>query len=300
MEHDYYFGPPRTLGEALALKQATVLKSMLELISAPQPRPTAKAGMIEVIERELAGPVLRDLWQILDESHKLAVQEAVHDEAGSLHAEVFRAKYGKLPSYFANTSHEHASPLTFFFYPKDRWSSRGTFIPPDFRERLREFVPPPPEATVAFAEEPPDSVPRGKPSGEKRDEDRQAALLRRDMELVGIHDLLAVLRLVDKGKIAVSTATRRPSSASMLRIAEALQGGATSSTLRKRNLTPRVKYPAQSGPLPGPCSCTSGGLTMACLPKALGNLYRCTRIDHPRMLGHRPQLARRPVSTDCL
>ena len=44
--------------------------------------------MIEVLERELAGPVLRDLWQILDESHKLAVQEAVHDEAGSLHADM--------------------------------------------------------------------------------------------------------------------------------------------------------------------------------------------------------------------
>ena len=183
-----------------------MLKRMLELISAPKPRPAARAGMIEVLERELAGPVLRDLWQILDESHKLAVQEAVHDEAGLVHAEVFRAKYGNLPGYFANTGSEHASPFTFFFYPKDRWSSRASFIPPDLRERLREFVPPPPEATVAFAEEPPDSVPRGKPSGEKRDEDRQAVLLRRDMEPVGIHDLLAVLRLVDQGKVAVSTA----------------------------------------------------------------------------------------------
>ncbi len=242
--HDYYFGPPRTLGEALALKQATVLKRMLELISAPKPRPAARAGMIEVLERELAGPVLRDLWQILDESQKLAVQEAVHDEAGLVHAEVFRAKYGNLAGYFANTGSEHASPFTFFFYPKDRWSSRASFIPPDLRERLRGFVPPPPEATVAFAEEPPDSVPRGKPSGEKRDEDRQAVLLRRDMEPVGIHDLLAVLRLVDQGKVAVSTATRRPSSASMLRIAEALQGGDFFNAAQKK--------PHSSSQVPGP------------------------------------------------
>ena len=225
MEHDYYFGPPRTLGEALGLMKATTLKKMLELISAPKPRPTAKAGMIKVIEKELAGSLLRDLWQILDESQQLAVREAVHDEGGFFRAEIFRAKYGKLPSDYTKTGREQASRLSFFVYPKNLWSERSTFVPPDFRERLRNFVPPPPEATLAFVEEPPDSVLRGRPSGKEEEKDRPAPLLRRDMGLAAVHDLLAVLRLVDQRRIAVSAATRRPSSASMLRVAEALQGG---------------------------------------------------------------------------
>ena len=225
MEHDYYLGPPRTLGEALDLMKATTLKKMVELISAPKPHPTAKAGMIEVIEKQLSASVLRDLWQILDELQKLAVREAVHDEGGLFHAEVFRAKYGKLPSDYAKTGCEQASRLSFFVYPKDRWSHPGTFVPPDFRQRLRQFVPPPPEVTLALVEEPPDSVLRGRPFDEEGEEDKQVALLRRDMELAAVHDLLAVLRLVDQGRVAVSASTRRPSTASMLRIAEALQGG---------------------------------------------------------------------------
>ena len=49
-------------------------------------------------------------------------------------------------------------------------------------------------------------------------------LVRRDMEQAAAHDLLAVLRLVEQGRVAVSVKTRRATAAAMRRIAEVLHG----------------------------------------------------------------------------
>ncbi len=62
------------------------------------------------------------------------------------------------------------------------------------------------------------------PKGKKPDYD-SVTLIRRDMERAAAQDLMAVLRLVDQGQVAVSAKTRRASAATVQRIAEVLQGG---------------------------------------------------------------------------
>ena len=58
-----------------------------------------------------------------------------------------------------------------------------------------------------------------------KSEEKIAALTHRDMERAAQQDLLAVLRLIDGGKVAVSAKTGRASAAAMRRIAEVLAGG---------------------------------------------------------------------------
>ena len=94
--------------------------------------------------------------------------------------------------------------------------------------RLRAFVPPPAEATLDAEDELPQSVDIPRHAWLRKDEtptfDR-VELVRRDMESAASRDLHAVLRLVDRGRVAVSAKTRRASATAVQRIAEVVDGG---------------------------------------------------------------------------
>ena len=220
--------PPITISVALSLLSGDMLRPMMRLLPIARPLPTRKANMVATIEGHLAGDSLRKLWDKLDETQQLAVCEALHAPHTIFDAHQFKAKYGKLPFGFdTDTARASASPLRLFLYASRRYETPTT-IPADLAQRLRAFVTPPPEATVAADDELPEAVEQPEaryvPTGEKQTFVR-VSLTRRDMERAAQHDLLAVLRLIDGGRVAVSAKTRRPSAAASRHLGEVLSGG---------------------------------------------------------------------------
>lgn len=220
--------PPATISEALSLLPGDVLRPMMGLLPIARPLPTRKADMVVAIERHLSGDSLKEVWDRLDETQQLAVREALHAPHSVFHPHQFKAKYGKLPFGFdSDPSRTKASRLRFFLYAPHRYQT-PTIIPPDLAQRLRAFVSAPPETEIAATDELPDAVqqPRFRyvHRGEKQEFD-SVKLTRRDMERAAQHDLWAVLRLIDGGRVAVSAKTRRPSAAASRHIAEVLDGG---------------------------------------------------------------------------
>ena len=221
--------PLTTVSEALGLASADLLRPMLALASKAQraavdaarrrhdhdgkraaaPPPRRKADLIAEIEGLLRGDSLRGLWDALDETQQLAVREALGTPAGAFDRHHFQLKYGRLPAGFGAAATPSATLLHFFIYAPRRGGVDPTIVPLELAGRLRGFVPPPPEAEAPAAGELPEGVP----------------LTRRDMEQAAQHDLLAVLRLIEAGHIAVSTSTRRPGAAASQRIAEVLADG---------------------------------------------------------------------------
>ena len=161
------------------------------------------------IEGLLRGDSLRGLWDALEEIQQLAVREALGTPDGFFDRHHFKLKYGRLPAGFGVAATPSVTLLHFFIYAPRRGGVDPTVVPLELAQRLRGFVPPPPEPEVPAAEELPEGVP----------------LTLRDMERPAQHDLLAVLRLVETGRIAVSTSTRRPGAAACRRLAEVLVGG---------------------------------------------------------------------------
>ena len=222
------FIPPATISEALSLLPGDALRPLMRLLPIDGPLPTRKADMVAAIERHLSGNSLRELWDRLDETQQLAVSEALSAPHSIFHPHPFKAKYGKLPLGFdRNASRKRASVLRLFLHASQPYET-PTIIPPDLAQRLRAFVPPPPETEFAAADDLPDTVqqPRFRylPRGQKQEFD-SVALTRRDMERAAQHDLFAVLRLIDGGRVAVSAKTRRPSAAASRTIAAVLEGG---------------------------------------------------------------------------
>ena len=220
--------PPATISEALSILPGDALRPLMGLLPIDRPLPTRKADMVIAIERHLSGNSLRELWDRLDETQRLAVSEALSAPHSTFHPHPFKAKYGKLPFGFdRDASRRRASLLRLFLYASHRYET-PTIIPPDLAQRLRAFVPPPPETELAAADNLPDTVqqPRFRYVHRGREQEFDpVTLTRRDMERAAQHDLFAVLRLVDGGRVAVSAKTRRPSAAASRAIAEVLEGG---------------------------------------------------------------------------
>ena len=216
-----------TLAKALAALNNSDLTVMVNWLSVPKPQPTRKADMIAAIEGRLSGASLGRLWDDLDEDQQLAVREALHDAEG-FEAARFEAKYGALPSGFGLRGSPDGLPLHLFLHFGSSYEGAKPFVPPDLAERLRAFVPAPPEAALAAEDELPEAVDRRQrgyvPEGETPKFDR-VELVRRDMERAAQRDLVAVLRLIDLGRVAVSAKTRRASAASAAAIAGELDGG---------------------------------------------------------------------------
>ena len=219
--------PPATLADALMLINADKLRPMLALSGVPKPLPTRKAEMAQAIVRRLSGRRLREAWERLDKTQQLVVTETLHGFDTEFDPARFRARYGKLPAGYKDPRGRKSSLLRLFLYPLDRYTDTPAVIPGDLRTRLLEFVPEPPEPTVAVVEELPETVEqplrRYMPKGQVQY--RSVTLARRTMEQAAAYDLLAVLRLVDGGRVAVGAKTRRASAAAMRRIAEVLTGG---------------------------------------------------------------------------
>lgn len=202
---------------------AADLKKLARLTN--QAIPTRKADIAAVIKRHLDGERLQAVWRGLDDLQRAAVAEVVHSSSTQFLAGRFAAKYGRSPDWgTVDTSGylRSPSPLAFFFY--------SGVMPDDLKARLEAFVPKPTEVKIKTLPELPAAYVQPWSSWNpktKRQEHStvEVPLSVHKTELTAQRELLAMLRLIDSGKVAVSDKTRRPSAATIKAITGILEGG---------------------------------------------------------------------------
>jgi hypothetical protein len=215
-----------TIAGALNAMTVGALKRLAALLGSDSP-PTRKGELVALVSERLArDDVVRGLWDRLDDMQRAAVSEVVHGNSSCLDRARFRAKYGRDPEWGSLDEHRRdarPSVLRLFLYG-------GGMMPDDLRERLRVFVPSPAGAVLATVGELPEEIEQHCAFYERSAGERQAVvelvpLTVRETERAALHDLEAVLRLVESGRLSVSDKTRRPSAAATGVVADALQGG---------------------------------------------------------------------------
>jgi hypothetical protein len=213
-----------TLVEALSEHMsAAELKKLASLTGSRLP--TRKAELADLIILHLQGDRLRTVFECLDELQKAAVAEVVHSGDALFAAGRFRAKYGRDPSWGSLDEYARGArptALRFFFF------GRGV-MPTDLKERLRVFVPPPVEAEVKTLESLSSAYSRPfkhwNPKTKREERGTESIPLKISAsERAAQRELLSVLRLVDAGKVAVSDATRKATSATIGAISSVLEG----------------------------------------------------------------------------
>ena len=193
------------------------LKPLARLLASSLP--TRKAELIALISEHVMDPDrLRQLWDTLDAVQKTTVAETLYK--GRFDAARFRAKYGEEPDWGQSRYGEFKRPSTLrcFVY-------HGV-IPRELRPLLEGFVPTPRAARVQTVDRPPASVRQALYDYERRE--RVAVdmpVLRVETERAAQHDLLAVLRLIDRDAIRASPETGRIAPVGARSIAEILYGG---------------------------------------------------------------------------
>ena len=219
---------PASLKEALAGMNVDRLQPMMRALPVPAPKPTRKVDIVKAILRCLDDAKLRELWSRMDDLQHLAVAEAVHGPNGRFSAQQFQAAHGRLPDGYRAASYYDFPVLGFFLYPLDRHFPELVVVPPDLADRLREFVPQPPEPVIETAEQCPEFVERRLQRWVARGKEEKfesVALVCRYMEEAAVEDLFVTLRLIDDGKLAVGPKTRRPSARTVELLEGVLHGG---------------------------------------------------------------------------
>lgn len=213
-----------TATEALAALRVGELKKLAALVTTSSPG--RKDELVALLLGHLEGDHLRALWERLGELERTAVAEVVHGVGTRFEPERFRAKYGRDPDWGSLDQYDRAakpSPLRLFLYGSG-------ILPDDLRERIETFVPEPPSASLETVAELPAALERevARFDYETRRTERwteTVPLAVRETERPAQHDLEAVLRLVEAGKVSVSDKTRRPSAAAIRAVAAVLDGG---------------------------------------------------------------------------
>ncbi len=217
-------GEALTLDAALELMTSQELRKLAGLTG--EKIPSRKGDLVAVNRRHLAGDRLRAVWQDLDELQRAAIAEVVHSVSTTFPAERFRAKYGRSPDWGTAGQFglgRRPSALCFFFY------GNGV-MPDDLKKRLKAFVPRPAKAQIEMLAELPAAYdrPYSRWNAKKKTMEQgmeAVALTVRESERAAQRELLAILRLVDAGKVAVSDKTRRPSAATVEMITGILEEG---------------------------------------------------------------------------
>lgn len=185
--------------------------------------PAKKAERVSAILGELAGDRLRSYWSRLDPTMQSAIQEAAHAYDGRFRQDRFLAKYGKLPKRYSSG---YGWGNTKVPYTLLDVLLINDILPRDIQERLKRFVPPPAAPKIATVSELPDRIPLALPIWEKdRGVVADRALAVAETERAALHDVMAVLRLIDAGRVSVSEATKRVTSASAKALTDVLRDG---------------------------------------------------------------------------
>ena len=215
-----------TIADALNAMTVGAL-TRLAALHGSDPPPTRKGELLALLsERLVRDDVLHRLWDRLDDIQRAAVSEVVHGSSRCLDHARFRAKYGRDPEWGSLDEYRRdalPSVLRLFVYG-------GGVMPDDLRERLRAFVPAPARVVLVTVSELPEEVEQHYAFYERSTGERQAAVelvpvTVHETEQAALHDLEAVLRLIESGMLSVSDKTRRPSTAATRVVADALRGG---------------------------------------------------------------------------
>lgn len=215
-----------TVADALNGHTVDDLKKLCALLFTGQ-KPIRKGELVSAIASHLEGAKLKDLWSKLDELQQAAIAEVVHSSTDYYNRERFQAKYGQEPNWGTRSSSFGLSYLTtpsllgLFFY--------GGKMPVELKKRLKSFVPEPVEITLKTLDQIPshyqlpwknyDYQAKSYKTGVK-----DILITECAMERVAQQDLIAVMRLIDVGKVAVSDKTKLATSATLKLIATVLQG----------------------------------------------------------------------------
>ncbi len=212
-----------TASEAFSLLNVADLKPLASLIGRA---PTKKGDLVDMLAHTLENPQeVRSLYANLDEVSQKAVQEATHDPEGLLYQDKFCAKYNRCPDFggsglrYGNTKQPKTLRL---FFPGYR------ALPTDLRKILLTFVPEPPPLMANTSDELPARVKRPHVNlhSYRSDPDGKEVELRvRHTTRAALHDVKAVLRLIDAGEVKVGDKSRRPSQGALQAIGRVLAEG---------------------------------------------------------------------------
>lgn len=226
----YYSQADRTsipdLHTALYDNTVDSLKTLAALLAPGTKKPIRKADLVDFIERRLSGDGLRTCWQQLDETQQAAIAETVYGPDGRFNEQQFTAKYGREPVWGEydryGFSLRKPSLLALFFF--------DGVMPEDVRQRFRAFVPEPEAAALRSHREIPGTVTQTVYEwdfDDRRQRERtvEIPVIQRPLEREACHDLKAVLRLIDTGKLNVSDKTFQPGVAAQRAVQDLLLGG---------------------------------------------------------------------------
>jgi hypothetical protein len=229
-------------------------------------KPTLKAELVKLIERQLTAS-LNELWNQLDEIDKLAVSETLYSSDGEFDTVRFKAKHGKLPAAVGWYGGYREKPplLRLFLYS----APYGLTIPEGISCALKQFVPKPVPFQIETAVEISDCFEQVEKRYKWQDGHEEITVLsrngtyqippkqpkvtiatnqipitRREMELGAQQDLQTVLRLIAKGKVAVSDKTFRVSTTTAKEIATLLRDGDFYEITEKK-----MKWEQEIGPI---------------------------------------------------
>ena len=210
---------PDTLRGVLENYTVPNLKKLAKLLESGLP--TRKAELVALILRHLKDTDrLRQLWASLDTLQQAAIAEVVHSPGNQFDAAGFRAKYGPGPDWGQSRYSDFVRPtlLRLFIHQGN--------IPRDLRSALEAFVPPPRAVEIETQDTPPTAVMQQWYDYDRREQVTfDVPVTVNETERAAQHDLVAVLRLIDRGKVRASAKTRRVTAAGARAIAEVLQGG---------------------------------------------------------------------------
>ena len=212
----------KTLEQALNAHTSDDLREYLKFLGLRTG--TRKDERIAAIVDCFSGDRLKELWDTMDALTRYAIAEAAYNGvSGFFDGNKFDSKYGTLPPRLkrAYYNREDAHPMAIF----DVLFIKG-YLPKDLIQRFMEFVPPPPEYTLKSQVELPSTVPVASARyARKGMEPPELTLMVTQTALAALHDVIAILRLIDAGRISVSAATGKPSLSSVKGIGSVLRDG---------------------------------------------------------------------------
>lgn len=202
--------------------------------------------MVEEMEHYLLDLMhLKEHYEKLDQTQKLAISEMIHNTGNTLQPRSFLAKYARLPDTGKNWSGYHChTPNWRFIVPS------GQTVPSDVSALLMKFVPEPPQFVLQTCQKlPPHIELQEKEYVWQKDDDgilvstrgafykiprkepdvkvhtRQIKLTERQNMQAARQDLYTVLRLIDRSKLQISEKTFRPTLNTTTEISAYLTGG---------------------------------------------------------------------------
>ncbi|CAB1083039.1 hypothetical protein JY97_14440 [Alkalispirochaeta odontotermitis] len=174
--------------------------------------PTRKAELIDAIIGAMEGEKIKGVFERLDRIGQLIVAEAVFAPDGKVDFRKINAKYQSSSGTRQGSGDmDGGDLLDLFIYNRQ--------VPDDMRDRLKTFVPMPKPDRVKYVNKLPNSI-----ESNFKGEPGLPLEIRKTAPAV-LHNLEVVLRLIDGGKLRVSSQTGRPTSATVKNLAKRLHEG---------------------------------------------------------------------------